>query len=356
MSITKLDDSTAKTLHQQAKQATDAFAKGYFDDRISQASVIDPSYARLWQNTKDTYFAGGKRLRPYLTFVGYGTFDPAIVNVAFSQEILHVAMLMHDDIIDRDNTRHGRPNMNGLYAQLYEPHTKPDAALHYAHSAALMAGDCLISEAYVALTQGNLPGPIVAKLSRQMHRSLFEIIGGELLDVEAGFIKNYIYDPLTIYRYKTAGYSFIGPLLSGAICADASPDTMRTLEEYGTNAGIAFQIQDDLLGVFGDETATGKSTLSDLEEKKHTILVQLHQSMMTTAMANHFAVAFSDDATKNDLTQLKQDLVASGAKQAAIALADEYYDAALRALTLLKATDQAEELRQFTQRLRARQA
>lgn len=98
-----------------------------------------------------------------------------------------------------------------------------------------------------------------------------EVVGGELTDVESAFVHDMPFDPIKIYRYKTAGYSFVGPLLSGAYCHEESQDTIDSLRRYAISAGIAFQIHDDLLGVFGDERETGKSTLTDLREGKRTL-------------------------------------------------------------------------------------
>lgn len=348
--------TAAANLRTQAVQATDSLALTCFDERIEQAERISDAYATLWRQMKHTYFAGGKRLRPYLAFVGFGEFNPAITHVALAQELLHVAMLIHDDIIDRDTVRHGQKNLNGLYLKQYTPYTTPADALHYAHSTALIAGDALISEAYQLLAQSQLPPEVIARLTQRMHQSIFEVVGGELLDTEAGFVADHAHDPLVVYRYKTAGYSFIGPLLSGAICADASSKTMHLLEQYGIAAGIAFQMQDDLLGVFGEETITGKSTLSDLKERKNTSLIEAHKAAMNGAMTERFNTAFSPGATEAELLELKQDLQDSGAKATTEQLIDTYFQKALEALDALEHTAQANELRDFTALLRRREA
>ena len=141
-----------------------------------------------------------------------------------------------------------------------------------------------------------------------------------------------------------------------AICAGASSETMHLLEQYGTAAGIAFQMQDDLLGVFGEETITGKSTLSDLKERKNTSLIEAHKAAMNSAMAERFNAAFSSGATEAELLELKQDLQDSGAKATTEQLIDAYFQKALEALDTLEHTVQANELRDFTALLRRREA
>ena len=130
------------------KQAVDAYIVDRIHDRVAQATVVYPRYERLWREIARIYQAGGKRMRPYLTVVGYGALDAAIIPVAAVQELLHVAMLVHDDIIDRDVVRHSQPTVNGAYEADYAPLLPPQQTTHYANSVALLAGDALLSEAY----------------------------------------------------------------------------------------------------------------------------------------------------------------------------------------------------------------
>lgn len=251
------------------------------DERISQAAEVGDRYVLLWKKIKTIVLRGGKRIRPYLVMVGYGKYSESMLSVAVAQELVHIAMLIHDDIIDQDFIRHGGKNISGEYRDAYSKYLDRIPATHYANSAALMAGDALISESYLQINTAQFSQNIQAQLINRLGRSIFEVIGGELLDVEAAFVNDVAFDPLKIYRYKTASYSFIGPLLSGAICAGADGDTLQMLERFAEKIGVAYQLQDDLLGVFGDEKETGKSTLSDLREGKQTLLVNFHKDLMS---------------------------------------------------------------------------
>lgn len=337
------------------KQAVDAYIVDRIHDRVAQATVVYPRYERLWREIARIYQAGGKRMRPYLTVVGYGALDAAIIPVAAVQELLHVAMLVHDDIIDRDVVRHSQPTVNGAYEADYAPLLPPQQTTHYANSVALLAGDALLSEAYHLVQSAPFSSSVIRQLSERLSQSVFEVIGGELIDVEAGFIMTEQFDPMTIYRYKTASYSLVGPLVSGALCAEVDETTRGILQEFGTQCGIAFQLQDDLIGMFGDEATTGKSADTDVREGKRTVLIAEHQTMMNDEQAARFAQWFGmRDAPGQVLRQLKVDIEASGARQKTEATAQQYFAQARATLAKLQHGFRRNELEQFVDHLQGR--
>lgn len=330
------------------KPLIDTYLRGIFLQRKNDATAISSSYSQLWQQIEQVVLEGGKRIRPFLTFVGYETVNQSIIPIAAAQELIHSAMLMHDDVIDQDFVRHGKKNVNGLYRDTYKKYLDDNRAAHYANSAGILAGDALISESYRLIFSSGFTPDIIAKLAQQLFTSIYEVIGGELIDIEAAFVTETTYDPITVYRYKTAGYSFIGPLLSGAIAAGADKTTLKYLQDYAMNAGIAFQIQDDLLGVYGDEKTTGKSTLTDLREAKQTLLVQFHHEAMSQPAAQRFVAFGSKDVTDDELVQIKQDMIDSGAKDRVTAHADKYFTKARQALSSLPSSERQTMLYEFT--------
>ena len=337
------------------KQAVDAYIVDRIHDRVAQATVVYPRYERLWREIARIYQAGGKRMRPYLTVVGYGALDAAIIPVAAVQELLHVAMLVHDDIIDRDVVRHSQPTVNGAYEADYAPLLPPQQTTHYANSVALLAGDALLSEAYHLVQSAPFSSSVIRQLSERLSQSVFEVIGGELIDVEAGFIMTEQFDPMTIYRYKTASYSLVGPLVSGALCAEVDETTRGILQEFGTQCGIAFQLQDDLIGMFGDEATTGKSADTDVREGKRTVLIAEHQTMMNDEQAARFAQWFGmRDAPGQVLHQLKVDIEASGAREKTEAITQQYFAQARATLAKLQHGFRRNELEQYVDHLQGR--
>ena len=322
--------------------------------RILEAEAIHPAYAELWRRVLAISLHGGKRTRPYLTMLGYGQFDDKVVPIAAAQELLHIAMLMHDDIIDQDSIRHGVKNITGLYVDSYGEHAA-EQATHFANSAALLAGDALISEAYQCIAASDVSLETAKMLHKRLGQSIFEVIGGELMDVEAGFVKDTDYDPFDIYYYKTASYSFVGPLVTGALSAGADKETINLFKRYGTEAGIAFQLQDDILGLYGDPEVTGKSVLTDLREGKATHLIDIHKQHYTPEMKARFDVLFGNqDVADEEIAILKQDIIDSGARQAVEDRIGERYRLALNELNHLTNEPQRAELRAFTEKLMGR--
>ena len=303
-----------------------------FGEEIAKARKIHPSYVRLWDHLKTIGMGGGKRLRPRLLLQVAGVLDERAVRVAVAHELLHIATLIHDDIIDSDDIRHGKKNLVGLYKDIYlEAEGRADIP-HFARSAALVAGDLLLSYAHRLIAASGFDAELTATLQGLLYRSVFEVIGGQLMDTEAPFMNDY-YDPLTVYKYKTASYSFVGPILSGAVIAGLGPETTAALEAYANALGIAFQLRDDDLGVFGDSALTGKSTSQDLREGKKTKLIELFKEQANETEQAAFMASFGLHAASDDAVQAMRELiVASGTRAAHDALIDDYLRKALGAI------------------------
>ena len=323
--------------------------------RLKQAEEIHPAYVKFWQQILNASLAGGKRLRAYLTVVGYGKIDDDILSVATAQELLHIAMYIHDDVIDADFIRHGQKNINGSYFDDYKNIVSTDEARHYANSMAILAGDALLSEAYQLTNNTHFSAAIKAQLNHQLGVSIFEVIGGELLDVEASFIKNMEVNPITVYRYKTASYSTAGPLIAGAYCAGQSAKTIDQLNSIAIDIGVAYQIQDDILGVFGSESKTGKSTIGDLREGKKTLLIEKHQNQMNQAQQRRFDSTFGNEqADAAAFVALKQDIIDSKAKQRTEEYIDFYFDKANKEIAKLADSRLANQLVDLIEKLASR--
>jgi len=315
------------TVFAETAAATNAFLEQRFAKRIKEAAIIHETYKVLWTETARIVMNGGKRLRPYLVMIGAGRYDTSIIPIAAAQELLHVAMLAHDDVIDQDNVRRGEPNINGSYVERYASHLDAPLAQHYAHSAGVLAGDLLLSEAYHCIMSCDAPSDLKSKLSETLYTSIFSVVGGELMDVEAAFMHELSFDPIMVSRYKTASYSCIGPLVSGAQWSKTPQPLIDQLAEFGMYAGIAFQLQDDLLGVFGDEAKTGKSSLTDLREAKATYLIQLYTETLDEAGLAAFRNVFGNiKASDDELRALKAAIAATSAVKDTEARIHEYFE------------------------------
>ena len=333
----------------------------YFENSIAQATQIDASYQQLWEVMYGLIRSGGKRLRPRLTLLAYEAFGgkdtPAIVPVAAAQELLHFSLLVHDDIIDRDFVRYGSPNISGRYKTAYGHFIKDEAhATHYANAAALLGGDLMLAGAHELVGGSGLEGAQKSKALSLLSRSIFEVAGGELLDTESSFVPYSSGDALKIARYKSAGYSFVGPLVTGASLAGASTKQLAALRVYAVSLGVAYQLVDDILGVFGNEDETGKSTTGDIVEGKRTFMAEYALSHMNDAQTESFFKAFGNEhASWTDLQAVRDLLVESGARQEAERLIARYSEEAMQAIPLFDVSKQDSEaftvlIRQVTER------
>lgn len=342
-------------LHRQFCAETNTFLATYLEEQRSRAAKIHPSYERLWSTTAEVTIHGGKRLRPYLVLVAAGATINTIhkvLPIAAAQELLHVALLAHDDIIDHDTIRHGVKNIAGRYEETYASSLDTQSATHYAAGSAILAGDLLISSAYTLIATSSYTDTAKQQLTETMSRAMFEVAGGELMDIEAAFMQDQVYDPRTIYRYKTAGYSFIYPLLAGAITKNADQATLQALKTFGTELGIAYQLQDDLLGVFGDQSVTGKSISRDLVEGKQTYLIELFRAKASKDDIRVLSAVFGNEhASEEELERARECIVATGAQDEATKAIGSYSDRAIAALDMLSDTELKHELRTLVRAL-----
>jgi len=243
----------------------------------------------------------GKRIRPILYCIGYLGFAqkpaPGIFRSALSLELLHDFMLVHDDIIDKSQTRRGRPSMHALLNQKF---AKNKNLKFSGTDLAIITGDVMYALALdVFLTVKEDPAAKALALKKLISAVIYTG-NGEFIELLLGaksiekVTQNDIYQ---VYDYKTANYTFASPLAMGAALAGAKPQTIGKLYRYGMYLGRAFQIKDDIIGTFGKEKETGKSNLTDLKEAKRTLLIwyafnhapQKDQALIKKIMSSHTA-------------------------------------------------------------------
>jgi geranylgeranyl diphosphate synthase type II len=252
---------------------------GFFTERVALASRYGSEYQHLWTSARRAS-DGGKRLRPRFvlsSFSALGGVDRSgALDVAVAFELLHTAFLLHDDVIDGDTVRRGSPNVYGEFAADARAKSiaEPRAGL-WGQTAAILAGDLLIQASQSLVARVDASPEVRLALLDVFDHSVFVTAAGELADVSfsVGMHEARLPDVLAMTERKTATYSFAGPLTAGAILAGADGDALEALAEYGRLLGVAFQLGDDLLGVFGSEDVTGKSIVSDLREGKETSLI-----------------------------------------------------------------------------------
>jgi geranylgeranyl diphosphate synthase type II len=292
----------------------DMVIEDFLARRLEKAALMSPYYQDLWAEISRLIHSGGKRLRPRLAVLSYHMFGgantQAILPAAASLELLHLGMLVHDDIIDRDYVRYGVDNIAGGYNKKYDE-LVPDRAdrLHYAHSAAILAGDLLLSEAYVLMAEASVDAKQILAIQKLLGQSIFEVIGGELLDTETAFRAAGEISTEKIARYKTASYTTTLPMLVGAQLANVSEENQVHVRTFGRNLGIAFQLRDDIIGVFGDEVVTGKTTIGDIREGKRTYMIEQFYALASAEQAERFDNYFGNSAINDDEAAIVRELL-----------------------------------------------
>ena len=244
-------------------------------------AVPSSAHELLWSALSDAS-EGGRRFRPALLLSAHealgGTRHEAAVQVAAAVEILHTAFVVQDDVIDGDQVRRGSPSLPAAVAARALHEGAPEqAARGLGEAAGILAGDLGLVTAMRAVAGCSAPAPVVSSLLDLVESSMHASAAGELDDVRLPLRPadrpESMQEALSVAELKTAVYSFQLPLHAAGLLADASPGRLESLDAVGALLGIGFQLVDDLLGVFGDEDRTGKSTLGDLREGKRTALV-----------------------------------------------------------------------------------
>lgn len=251
--------TTAKEINKQLYQIT----SGWYD----QAILVSPEAKPLYKAFISSIY-GGKVIRGTLVKLGYALTSspstPEILKPAAAFEILHSALLAHDDIIDRSPTRRGRPS---LYNTL--------GGNHYGVSQTICLGDLGLFLATQIISESNFDAGLKNQAITLFSQTVINTILGEVLDIQLPYLGQVRkeQDVINIHKFKTASYTVVGPLSVGAILGRAPQHLIGCIRMFGENLGVAFQIQDDILGTFGAEKDLGKSASSDIEEGKNTLLI-----------------------------------------------------------------------------------
>lgn len=180
-------------------------------------------------------------------------------------EIVHTALLMHDDFMDQDKVRRGLPTTQEFFG-------KED--IHYGETMAVNVGDAVLCLGYERLLMAGFEGELTKKIMKQMLRGITKTAFGQAYDLSLPKLGEMREEKvMSLHKAKTAIYTYENPLLIGGILAGLSEGVLEVLRSYAMDGGVAFQLQDDVLGVFGNEEKTGKSANSDLLQGKVTLLI-----------------------------------------------------------------------------------
>jgi geranylgeranyl diphosphate synthase type I len=319
-----LIDSTLQTRLEEVRNG--------FVASSSQRIVEEVSRATLGQ---------GGRIRPLLCCCGYaacngdgGPADERIVLAASSLELLHTFAILHDDVMDASEIRRGEPTTFRRVADEHRQAGGTGDSERYGISVAILAGDLALVISDHLMAQSGFSPELLSDVSRPMGRLRMDAIAGQYLDLTHS--GRGITDPnLTtrIARLKTGSYSVEGPLMVGATLAGAPEHSKRALEAFAEPLGEAFQLTDDLLGMFGDPALTGKSADNDLRQGKPTSLMARALSLVGPEVRESILAVWGDPhASGEDLEILRKIVLESGAVKSMIRSIDVLVSEAKAAL------------------------
>jgi geranylgeranyl diphosphate synthase type I len=301
----------------RVQQALDAFLE-------HEAAVLAPLGAdagRLLDQARVSV-GGGKRFRAAFCYWGHRSFAPgtgsedALVRACAALELLHASALVHDDYMDASDTRRGRPSTHRALAAEHRAAGWRGDPEQYGAAAAILLGDLLLAWSDQLLRRCGLPAERVAAALEVFDLCRTEVIAGQFLDVSVQARGRADVDTaMTVLRYKSAKYSIERPLHIGAALAGASADDLAALSAFGLPLGEAFQLRDDLLGVFGDPSVTGKPAGDDLVEGKRTVLVARALGGASAADAAVLDEALGRPLDAEEVERLRAIIDSSGARQ-----------------------------------------
>nr|WP_228537851.1 polyprenyl synthetase family protein [Nocardia sp. XZ_19_231] len=333
--------------------AVEQVLTSFFATRREIVEPLGPVFIDAVEALQQFVVRGGKRTRPGFAWTGWlgaggdpaGPDAAAVLTACSALELVQACALVHDDIIDSSRTRRGFPTVHIDFEDRHEAAGWPGDGAAYGSAVAILIGDLALAWADDLVNEAGLHPLALARFAPVWARMRTEVLGGQLLDIngEAGGDES-VEAALRINRYKTAAYTIERPLHLGAVLAGADDALVDALRTYGTDVGIAFQLRDDLLGVFGDPVVTGKPSGDDLREGKRTVLIAEALRRADQASADLIRTGLGTDLDDAAVDQLRTVLTDLGAVDEVERRIAELTETGLAAVATSSATREAKQL------------
>jgi geranylgeranyl diphosphate synthase type I len=301
----------------------------YLGRRRLDAGQVHPSFADAADVLARFVLDGGKRVRPTFAWWGWrgaggGRTGPGssndtdtVLRAISALELVQACALVHDDLMDHSDTRRGSPTVHVEFAGRHRRDGWGGPSESYGAAAAILLGDLALAWADDMLDDSGMTDAQRARVGPVWAAMRTEVLGGQFLDAwsQASGDES-VEAAMRVNRFKTAAYTVERPLHLGAALAGASDELVAAYRGFGADVGVAFQLRDDLLGVFGDPAVTGKPAGDDLREGKRTVLIALafeaaHRTggtsaidQLNRALGNRDLDAATLDATREILHEL----------------------------------------------------
>ncbi|MFB9321154.1 polyprenyl synthetase family protein [Cryptosporangium minutisporangium] len=295
----------------------------FLADYVAVLGRIGEELSDLDGPLQTAVLAGGKRLRPLFAYWGARAAGAAdeegLIRVAASLELLHAFALIHDDVMDDSDLRRGRPSAHRAIEAAHRAAERHGDPARFGQAAAILLGDLLLVLSEQMLATAGLP-TTAALRTRDVFASMrLELMAGQYLDIAAptrGGVP--LERALRIARYKSGKYTVEAPLHLGAAVVGAPASVVDAYTAFALPLGEAFQLRDDLLGVFGDSAVTGKPSGEDLREGKQTVLIALAREQASDAQRALLAARLGDpDLDDEGVAALRGLIVETGARDGA---------------------------------------
>jgi len=335
-----------------ATMAETAAALGHVRDQVGRAltGFLDRQRALAAEITDEMLpaidavadvLAGGKRLRPAFCYWGWRGAGEAdcteILTAAAALELLHASALVHDDVLDDSDTRRGKPTIHRRFAALHAAAGWRGSAAPFGKGIAILLGDLLLAWSDELFHASGLPTSALSRGRPVLDVMRTEVMAGQYLDLlEQATGSGSVAGALRVVTYKTAKYTIERPLHLGAALAGpqaTDPGLIRGYTGYGLPLGAAFQLRDDMLGIFGDPAETGKPAGDDIREGKRTVLAAVARAKATQEQAGALDRLLGNPSIgEAGVAEFRQLLTETGAVAECEAMIDRYVTEALAAL------------------------
>jgi geranylgeranyl diphosphate synthase, type I len=322
----------------------------FLAEQRSRLTGIDPALAAVAETLEGFVLGGGKRLRPAFAYWGFrgahGPDSDQIVAAVSALELVQASALIHDDLMDRSDTRRGEPSVHRRFEARHTAAGWRGGAAAFGDSAAVLLGDlALVWSDELLHTSGVSPADL-ARARPVFDEMRTEVTVGQYLDVLTQATADTSLDRAgKVARYKSAKYTVERPLLLGAALAGAPVEVYDAYSGFGLPLGEAFQLRDDVLGVFGDPAQTGKPAGDDLREGKRTYLVAAAFAGLDDAGRTELDAGLGDQGLSLDgVARLRALIRDSGALAATERRIDELMTAALAALESASIDGEAQDV------------
>lgn len=339
-----VDTPTAAHDPKAMRTAVDATLAEFFASRRGVVDTVGGGYPAAVADLEAFVLRGGKRMRPAFAWTAWlgaggeptGARAEAVLRACSALELIQACALIHDDIIDSSSTRRGFPTVHVGFAQRHREAGWSGSADHFGESAAILVGDLALCWADDLLRESGIDADAARRVQPVWSAMRTEVLGGQLLDIEAeAGTDESVAAAMRVNRYKTAAYTVERPLHLGAALADADDNLITAYRNFGADIGIAFQLRDDLLGVFGDPEVTGKPSGDDITEGKRTVLIALALQRADETRPDRAATIRASLGTEldaNEVADIRSILVELGAVDAVEKQIDELGTRAVAAL------------------------